>query len=267
MRSLTAMVDVFFRPGVELAMWKWARRRARRSRPVCGDVLGVAGVPGGVGVSRGLQHPATPRPSWLGFGARVIRSVSGVLLRMSPSPVRGARAKVPAAPVRRRGCAVPAAQAGCGRADWRVSAPWAPWRPSWRDGRHGGCPGGGQGLAVRFRRIGPRGRCLWPRPGGLQVPGAVMCRRAVRARSRRTASTAVSSAAPAAIRAICQPGMPPVWITTGGVTPGGAAGSGGGKVARAAGAAAAKASAAVASPARMPASWRDSTDGLHDDLR
>ena len=37
----------------------------------------------------------------------------------------------------------------------------------------------------------------------------VMFRRAVRARSRKTAAVAVSRAAPTAIRVICHPGMPP----------------------------------------------------------
>jgi hypothetical protein len=43
-----------------------------------------------------------------------------------------------------------------------------------------------------------------------QVPCAVICRRVARARSSSTASVAATSAAPIAMRAICQPGMPPV---------------------------------------------------------
>jgi hypothetical protein len=51
-----------------------------------------------------------------------------------------------------------------------------------------------------------------------QVACLVTRRRAARIRSAVTASAAVSSAAPAAIRAICQPGVPPmttVWIAGG----------------------------------------------------
>ena len=46
-----------------------------------------------------------------------------------------------------------------------------------------------------------------------QAARAVTLRRAARARSRSTARTAAANAAPAAIRVICQPGMPP--MTTG----------------------------------------------------
>src|SRR5215831_16622249 len=100
----------------------------------------------------------------------------------------------------------------------------------------------------------------------VQATVAVACRRAVHARSRSSVVAAASSAAPIAIKVICQPGMPPMaaaWMCDGvtvcspfahlgeqgknrGSGPGGGVG-----VARAAGAPAARATATpVKSPVR-----------------
>ena len=71
------------------------------------------------------------------------------------------------------------------------------------------------------------------------MPVVTCARRAALSRSRTTAMVAASSAAPIAIRVICQPGMPPAARVWTGVRPGCVPGSptpgGGASMAKAAG--------------------------------
>ena len=97
----------------------------------------------------------------------------------------------------------------------------------------------------------------------------IALRCAARARSRNTATAAESSAAPAAIRAICQPGMPPattVWMTVragggGARTPAGRR-DGHGKRGRRGG----EREQGAGQPGHDGSETADALDGVHDDL-
>ena len=122
----------------------------------------------------------------------------------------------------------------------------------------------------------------WIRQTGLRAQGVVVSRRAAHARYTSTAAVAASSAAPIAIRAICQPGIPPittVWTGTrtgvrhGGMCPGGS----GGCLFQPAGAAAAgrgerggrgrgERQQGTGQPGQGGAQTADVADAVHDDL-
>src|SRR5215475_11734429 len=72
------------------------------------------------------------------------------------------------------------------------------------------CPPALAGAAPGPWRWSGRG---WCRVGAVRHPALGADRRLARARSRNTAAAAVTRAAATAIRAICQPGMPPAVIT------------------------------------------------------